>query len=85
MGIAYGRLPGIDRKRVGKGVCCDVAIDIDEADAPRSMANRRIATILTVATLVQRGDDTNGPVARSKAEETSLHRAGAVDEEPASS
>ena len=85
MGIAYGQLPGIDGKRAGGAVRGDVAMDIDDADAPQSMANRRIATILTVATLVRRGDDTNDPVARSKAEETSLHRAGAVDEEPASS
>ena len=80
MGIAYGRLPAIDRKRVGKAVCCDLARDIDEADAPQSMANRRIARILTVATLLRRGDDTNDPVARSKADETGMHRAGAVEE-----
>jgi hypothetical protein len=78
MGIAYGQLPGIDRKWVGEAVLGDVALDIAEANAPRSSVNWRIATILTVAALVRDGDDTNDPVARSKAKGSCLHRAGAV-------
>lgn len=85
MGIAYGQLPGIDGKRAGGAVRGDVVIDIDEADAPQSAVRWRIATILTVAALVQRGGDTNDPVARSKAEEAGLYRAGAVDLGPTSS
>ena len=78
MGIAYGQLSGIDRKWVGEAVLGDVALDIDEANTQQSSVNWRIATILTVAALVRGGDDTNDPVARSKAKESSLHRAGAV-------
>jgi hypothetical protein len=78
MGIAYGQLPGIDRQWVGGAVGGDVALDIDESTAPRSSVNWRIATILTVAAFVRRGDDTNDPVARSTTKEPSLHRAGAV-------
>jgi hypothetical protein len=79
MGIAYGQPPGIDCKWVGEAVRGGVALDIDEANAQRSAMNWRIATILTVAALVRRGNDTNDPLARSKAKEASLHRAGAVD------
>lgn len=79
MGSAYGRLPGIDCKRVGVAIRGDIVVDIDEADAPRSAVNRRIATILVVATLVQRGGDTNNSVTRSKADVTSMYRAGAVE------
>jgi hypothetical protein len=78
MGIAYGQFPGIDRKHVGEAVRVDIAMDIDEADAPRSAVNWRIAGSLADVTLVRRGDGMNNLVTRSKAEEVSLHRAGTV-------
>jgi hypothetical protein len=78
MGIAYGQRPGIDRKWVGEAVGGDVALDIDEANGPPSSVYWRIAAILTVAAFVRRGDDTNDPVARSKAKKASLHQAGGV-------
>ena len=80
MGIAYEQLPETGRQWVGEAVCGEAAKDIDKADAVQWVANRRIATILTVSTLLRRGDDTNDPVARSKADETGMHRAGAVEE-----
>jgi hypothetical protein len=78
MGLLKDSFRGIDRQQVGEVICVDIALDIDEAGAPRSAVNWRIATSLADVTLVPRGGSMNNPVTRSKAEEVSLHRAGTV-------